>query len=326
MRVLSSLAIVSIILIIAFAIPCKANSQGIAFVANQPTSKLSLLAGHVAVGIQKDDGSFEFASYGPKILFPVAYSKMEIRNFKTWGQVEAYLSSNDYKNIKIMQVDNPNPDAALDIINKPNVYNFFAFATVVDLPAGENCLTITKKILKAYGVNGLPDLDRTPPFSGPNNYFSYFIPGREYNLNRNLQTYLDSDGNPVGIKISSISSVPSDSPSDLMRISNTDSKAISELISEGTRIIQDRFSPAHQQLVYVVIPILLLAIIVSLILQSWEELAVNGVSGLILLYIANTLLGSGIIITPVTILLCAIGGFPGAILIIVLKQFFGIYL
>ena len=50
--------------------------------------------------------------------------------------------------------------------------------TVVDLSSGENCLTITKKILKAYGVNGLPDLDRTPPLSGPNNYRTYAVDGR----------------------------------------------------------------------------------------------------------------------------------------------------
>ena len=71
--------------------------------------------------------------------------------------------------------------------------------------------------------------------------------------------------------------------------------------------------------------LLALAIIFGLliILKSIKKFLINAVVGLIILFVANAIAGLGIGYGWLTILICAIGGTLGAILIIVL-HFMGI--
>jgi len=75
--------------------------------------------------------------------------------------------------------------------------------------------------------------------------------------------------------------------------------------------------------------ILLIAIIVAVILfkilKTATKMAVNAVLGLLVLIIANTLLGLDIAYTWIVILVCAIAGVVGALLIIVLQYFLGLF-
>ncbi len=69
--------------------------------------------------------------------------------------------------------------------------------------------------------------------------------------------------------------------------------------------------------------ILLIAIIVAVILfkvlKTATKMAVNAVLGLLVLVIANILLGLDIAYTWIVILICAIAGIVGALLIIILS-------
>jgi hypothetical protein len=69
--------------------------------------------------------------------------------------------------------------------------------------------------------------------------------------------------------------------------------------------------------------ILLIAIIVAVILfkvlKTATKMAVNAVLGLLVLIIANILLGLDIAYTWIVILVCAIAGIVGALLIIILS-------
>lgn len=69
--------------------------------------------------------------------------------------------------------------------------------------------------------------------------------------------------------------------------------------------------------------LLLLAIYVSfsLIMKSVKFLAVNTLFGLIILYLANVVGGLGIPYSLPVLLICAILGAPGAIVVIILNLF-----
>lgn len=72
--------------------------------------------------------------------------------------------------------------------------------------------------------------------------------------------------------------------------------------------------------------VIALALIIggSLIRRSLWDFIMNAISGLVVIYLSSTILGIGISITTPTLLVCAIGGFPGAIILIALKYFYGI--
>ena len=69
--------------------------------------------------------------------------------------------------------------------------------------------------------------------------------------------------------------------------------------------------------------LLLVAIYVSfsLIMRSVKFLAVNTLFGLIILYLANVIGSLGIPYSPPVLLICAILGAPGAIVVIILNLF-----
>jgi len=53
------------------------------------------------------------------------------------------------------------------------------------------------------------------------------------------------------------------------------------------------------------------------IIQTVRPLVVNAIVGVIILLIAN-FVGLGVQITPIAVLVCAVGGVPGAVLVILL--------
>lgn len=77
-------------------------------------------------------------------------------------------------------------------------------------------------------------------------------------------------------------------------------------------------------LLYTVGTVLVLLFGISLIWRNLWVFIVNGVSGLGLIYLFSTYLGIWINVTTMTLLVCVIGGIPGAILLIVLQYFYGI--
>jgi hypothetical protein len=56
------------------------------------------------------------------------------------------------------------------------------------------------------------------------------------------------------------------------------------------------------------------------IIRTIKPLIVNAIVGVIILVVANVV-GLGVAITPIAIVVCAIGGVPGAILVILLAYF-----
>jgi hypothetical protein len=165
----------------------------IAFIANSPKS--ALYQGHVAFGYQRDDGKFVFGSFGPSIGWdlsewnidtPLAPAEapglLTSKVFDSWSEVKQHLSENGYSTFKKFQVEDSKPQAAWDTMTelKDRNYDVFASTTQALGAQTENCLTFAKKVLTAYGVNGLPDIDEptTVPsaFSAPNAYYMA-IPG-----------------------------------------------------------------------------------------------------------------------------------------------------
>ena len=69
--------------------------------------------------------------------------------------------------------------------------------------------------------------------------------------------------------------------------------------------------------------IALLALVLALlfgayrIIQTVKPLVVNAIVGVIILLIAN-FVGLGVQLTPIAVLVCAVGGVPGAVLVILL--------
>ena len=66
---------------------------------------------------------------------------------------------------------------------------------------------------------------------------------------------------------------------------------------------------------------IIIAVILYEILENGTQLAMNAVFGILVLLAAKLLFGLQITITLLTILICAIGGIFGALLIIILNYF-----
>jgi|GEM_PF-6161824 len=158
----------------------------IAFMANYPEG--ALYQGHVAFGYQRDDDKFVFGSFGPSIGWdewnidtPFAPAEapglLTTEVFDSWSEVKQYLAGNGYSTFKKFHVEDFKPQAAWDTMKalKDRDYDVFASTTQALGAQTENCLTFAKKVLTAYGVNSLPDIDKptTVPlaFSAPNTYY-----------------------------------------------------------------------------------------------------------------------------------------------------------
>lgn len=67
--------------------------------------------------------------------------------------------------------------------------------------------------------------------------------------------------------------------------------------------------------------LLILAVVVGIILlmRSIKQFVLNALIGLAVLFIVNTIVGLGIAYSWLVILICALGGFIGAVIIIILR-------
>jgi len=198
----SIILLIAILILVAFT---PTSNAGMAFMANNP-NQLNLkipisiasiidkeieipLFGHVGFGYQNDDGTFLFGSFGPSIgmkpgggldwnindpLAPVfAPGLLDIKNLKDMQAVKQYLSANGYRTFKIFNVDDPNPQKALNtMVTLEDSYYYLLTNIPVQIKGSnsENCLTFAKKVLEAYGVTNLPAIIY-PRNDAPNNYY-----------------------------------------------------------------------------------------------------------------------------------------------------------
>ncbi|MDS0475955.1 pro-sigmaK processing inhibitor BofA family protein [Natrinema sp. 1APR25-10V2] len=71
--------------------------------------------------------------------------------------------------------------------------------------------------------------------------------------------------------------------------------------------------------------ILLLVLVLVVVLgaarlvQTARPFIVNAVAGLVVLYLAQAVFGIGVAVTPIVLVIVAIGGIPGSVLVIVLS-------
>ncbi|MDK2833375.1 MAG: hypothetical protein PWR29_1340 [Methanolobus sp.] len=71
--------------------------------------------------------------------------------------------------------------------------------------------------------------------------------------------------------------------------------------------------------IFILLIAIIAAVILYKVLKTATKMAINAVLGLLVLFIANVVLGLGIAYTWIVILVCAIAGIFGALLIIVLS-------
>ena len=115
----------------------------------------------------------------------------------------------------------------------------------------------------------------------------------------------------------------SDDINELLDI-NQWSRSLSSGDSTWTDMLQNMLPSVSGWPLYIFVIILALIIGGSLIRKSLWDFIMNAISGLVVIYLSSLYLGIGIAITIPTLLVCAIGGFPGAIILIALKYFYGI--
>lgn len=131
----------------------------IIFSSGLGTGSLVLMAndpnvfGHVAFGFQKDDGTFAVYSFCHDEI-NIFEGKFEIAFPSDLSGVKNYLSASNYKTFKVINVDNPNPTAAEDMLYA--LQGSFFWGPESGFSAGgnsENCLTVAIKVLRAYGAD-----------------------------------------------------------------------------------------------------------------------------------------------------------------------------
>ncbi len=71
--------------------------------------------------------------------------------------------------------------------------------------------------------------------------------------------------------------------------------------------------------------LIVLVIVVYHVFKAAKQIIINSILGLIVLLVANILLGLNIAYTWIVILICAIGGVIGAFIVILAHQFFGMF-
>lgn len=171
---------------------------GMAIVANNPkslgVSDLPIVGdlpvvedtagvGHLAFAYQDPlDGLFVFGSVGMDFTKPtnlIDPAGVDINKKYTFDELKTYLAENGYTSYKVFYVENPEFDDAIDAENELSTANYNLFASItkpITDPFShavnaddENCLTATKKVLEAYGVD-MPDWDILTP--APNTYYA----------------------------------------------------------------------------------------------------------------------------------------------------------
>ena len=285
----------------------------IAFMAIDEQGPLGIL-GHVGFGFQLDDNRFVFASFGPepghsggKSLQP---GKLDDYVFDNWGDVITHLSDNGYDTYKNFYVDDSNAQNAWFCMNSHReiYYDWAAGETGIS----ENCLTFAKKVLEAYGVIGLPAISWDKRI--PNSYYKSIKISTAESVNVPSTRQLPTVGDPRAID-------------PLIEALNLN---LNLEISNWWNSIPTWFSTWKElslnldNLLNTVGVVLVLLFGIRLILKNLGAFIANGVSGLVILYLSSTYLGIWINVTSMTLLVCVIGGIPGAILLIILQYFYGI--
>jgi len=156
------------------------DTQGMAIVANKEKAlgitigPVTVAPGHVAFAYQNPlTGLFVFGSVGMDLSKPtnlIDPKDLDITTEYTFDELKTLLASKGYTSYKAFYTNNPNFDAAAkaEIDLTTANYNLFASTTkpITDPFShavgadDENCLTGTKKVLEAYGVD-LPDWDES---------------------------------------------------------------------------------------------------------------------------------------------------------------------
>jgi hypothetical protein len=176
-----ALIITLTILIILFSSAVNGqDTRGMAIVANKEKAlgitigPVTVAPGHVAFAYQNPlTGLFVFGSVGMDLSKPtnlIDPNDLDINTEYTFDELKTLLAKKSYTSYKVFYADNPNFGAATkaEIDLTTANYNLFASTTkpITDPFShavgadDENCLTGTKKVLEAYGVD-LPDWDKS---------------------------------------------------------------------------------------------------------------------------------------------------------------------
>ncbi|ARS89638.1 pro-sigmaK processing inhibitor BofA family protein [Natrarchaeobaculum aegyptiacum] len=67
--------------------------------------------------------------------------------------------------------------------------------------------------------------------------------------------------------------------------------------------------------------VLVAVLVAANIVQTVRPFVINAVVGLVVLFLANFLFGLSVTVTPIALLIVAIGGVPGALVVLVLSLF-----
>ncbi|MHC1573112.1 MAG: pro-sigmaK processing inhibitor BofA family protein [Candidatus Syntropharchaeales archaeon] len=76
---------------------------------------------------------------------------------------------------------------------------------------------------------------------------------------------------------------------------------------------------------FILFVLIVMVIVVYHVFKALKQIVVNSILGLLVLALANLLFGLGIAYTWIVILICAIGGIIGAVLVIILHQVLGMF-
>lgn len=244
-----------------------------------------------------------------------------IREFSTNRITESngIIPHDAYDKMKFIAVQNPHYDEALREIQRFPGRGFRVWAN-------NDCLNGVYDVMNAYNVEGLSAPRLT---NWPKSYYNNLL-GIDLEL-RHKQQYDASPSSSNSDVPSRVYTPPKPSYSYIEDQTGSTKEyatdwwdSISAWISAWVDMIQKRLPLTPERLLYTAGIIVVLLLGISLIWRSLRDFIINGVSGLLLLYLSSTYIGIGVTVNALTLLVCAIGGVPGAILILALKHFYGI--
>jgi hypothetical protein len=76
---------------------------------------------------------------------------------------------------------------------------------------------------------------------------------------------------------------------------------------------------------FILFVLIVMVIVVYHVFKVLKQIVVNSILGLIVLVLANLIFELGIVYTWIVILICAIGGIIGAVVVIILHQVLGMF-
>jgi len=76
---------------------------------------------------------------------------------------------------------------------------------------------------------------------------------------------------------------------------------------------------------FILFALIVMVLVVYLVFKAAKQIIVNSILGLLVLLVANFVFGLNIAYTLVVVLICAIGGVIGAVIVILLHLLLGIF-